>query len=121
MLFRSGTTAGVLLGGLTLLQVIAAIGLSAVVDRFTDRRPILLLILATIALGLLTLLIAQIIGSRRNTSSGSGYWGTFSNVAGGYIRSHATTFTSGGFDGIRSGRRLYYRQRHALFGWYIAQ
>ncbi len=54
----SGTTAGVLLGGLTLLQVIAAIGLSAVVDRFTDRRPILLLILATIALGLLTLLIA---------------------------------------------------------------
>ena len=54
----SGTTAGLLLGGLTLFQVIAAIGLSSFVDRFTDRRPVLLIILATIVLGLLTLLIA---------------------------------------------------------------
>ena len=54
----SGTTAGLLLGGLTLIQVIAAIGLSSVVDRFIDRRPILLLILTIIGLGLLTLVVA---------------------------------------------------------------
>ncbi|AWN17108.1 CynX/NimT family MFS transporter [Salinisphaera sp. LB1] len=54
----SGTSSGLLLGGLTLTQVIAAVGLSSVVDRFTDRRPILLLILVLIGCGLLCLLIA---------------------------------------------------------------
>lgn len=54
----SGSTAGLMLGGLTLVQVIAAIGLSLVVDRFTDRRPLLLIILVTIGLGLCTLIIA---------------------------------------------------------------
>ncbi len=54
----SGTTAGFLLGALTLLEVIAAIGLSSVVDRFIDRRPLLLLILLMIGLGLMALLLA---------------------------------------------------------------
>lgn len=54
----SGTTAGFLLGALTLLEVVAAIGLSSVVDRFTDRRPLLLLILLMIGLGLMALLLA---------------------------------------------------------------
>ncbi|GEK72010.1 MFS transporter [Halomonas halophila] len=54
----SSTASGLILAGLTLAQVIAAVGLSSVVDRFSDRRPVLYAILALIALGLVCLLLA---------------------------------------------------------------
>ncbi|MQM38952.1 putative transporter YycB [wastewater metagenome] len=54
----SDTASGLLLGGLTLAQVIAAVGLSSVVDRFPDRRPVLYAILTVIALGLISLIVA---------------------------------------------------------------
>lgn len=54
----SSTASGLMLGGLTLAQVIAAVGLSSVVDRFSDRRPVLYAILAIIALGLACLVLA---------------------------------------------------------------
>lgn len=56
----SGTASGFLLGGLTLAQVIAAVGLSSIVDRFSDRRPVLYTILVIIALGLASLVVAPI-------------------------------------------------------------
>ncbi|WP_156831209.1 CynX/NimT family MFS transporter [Arhodomonas aquaeolei] len=54
----SDTASGLLLGGLTLAQVVAAVGLSSVVDRFPDRRPVLYAILTIIALGLISLIVA---------------------------------------------------------------
>ncbi|MBZ9559674.1 MULTISPECIES: MFS transporter [unclassified Modicisalibacter] len=54
----SETASGFLLGGLTLAQVVAAVGLSSVVDRFPDRRPVFYVILVVIALGLLSLIVA---------------------------------------------------------------
>lgn len=54
----SSTASGLLLGGLTLAQVIAAVGLSSIVDRFSDRRPMLYTILIIIALGLASLVVA---------------------------------------------------------------
>lgn len=54
----SGTASGFLLGGVTLAQVIAAVSLSSVVDRFSDRRPILYLILGVIILGLACLVVS---------------------------------------------------------------
>lgn len=54
----SGTASGLLLGGLTLAEVIAAVGLSSIVHRFPDRRPVLYTILVMISLGLVSLIIA---------------------------------------------------------------
>ncbi|ODP96470.1 MFS transporter [Salinivibrio sp. SS3] len=54
----SGTASGLLLGGVTLCQVIAAVSLSSVVDRFSDRRPILYSILGVIILGLMCLVVS---------------------------------------------------------------
>jgi len=54
----SSTASGLLLGGLTLAEVIAAVGLSSIIHRFPDRRPVLYTILVMISLGLASLIIA---------------------------------------------------------------
>lgn len=54
----SSTASGLLLGGLTLAQVVAAVGLSSIVGRFSDRRPVLYMILVMIVLGLACLVVA---------------------------------------------------------------
>jgi len=54
----SPAASGLLLGGLTFAQVVAAVGLSSIVDRFPDRRPLLYAILLVIAAGFLCLVIA---------------------------------------------------------------
>ncbi|MGO1707711.1 MAG: MFS transporter [Oleiphilaceae bacterium] len=54
----SGTASGLLLGGLTLAEVIAAVGLTSIIHRFPDRRPVLYTILVMISFGLASLIIA---------------------------------------------------------------
>lgn len=52
----SNSASGLMLGGLTFVQVISAISLSTFINKFTDRRPLLFGILATVVLGLACLI-----------------------------------------------------------------
>lgn len=54
----SSTTAGLLLGGLTLTEVVAGLVISAVIGRFPDRRPLLIGVLLLMLAGLLCLMLA---------------------------------------------------------------
>lgn len=54
----SASDSGLLLGGLTLMEVLAGLAVSSVLNRFPDRRPLLLGVLLAILAGLACLIMA---------------------------------------------------------------
>ncbi|TWI52704.1 CP family cyanate transporter-like MFS transporter [Pseudomonas duriflava] len=56
----SAAHSGLLLGGLTLTEVVAGLAISAVIDRFPDRRKLLYVVLLLLLAGLILLLIAPV-------------------------------------------------------------
>ncbi|KAB8043817.1 MFS transporter [Janthinobacterium aquaticum] len=54
----SASDSGLLLGGLTLMEVLAGLAVSSMLNRFPDRRPLLLGVLLAILAGLACLIVA---------------------------------------------------------------
>ncbi|WP_308924248.1 MFS transporter [Janthinobacterium sp. J1-1] len=54
----SASHSGLLLGALTLVEVLAGLVVSSIINRFTDRRPLLLAVLLSVLLGLACLIVA---------------------------------------------------------------
>ena len=54
----SAAQSGLLLGALTLVEVLAGLVVSGIINRFPDRRPLLLAVLLSVLLGLACLIVA---------------------------------------------------------------
>jgi CP family cyanate transporter-like MFS transporter len=110
----SAADSGLLLGGLTLMEVLAGLAVSTVIHRFPDRRILLLAVLLAVLAGLACLIVAPAqlaLPAVILLGCGIGALFPLSLIV---SMDHVTDPSARRAARFRAGRRLHHRQQHAL-------